>query len=182
VFTKTANAVRISGVVLVKTPGATGFVTLTEPAQVPFGSIIDARRGRVQLQTADSKGRIQTAEFYEGMFKLLQQRSGGGITELVLFGGSFAGCPKTAARKAAAAAKRKGTTSVRHLWGAGKGLFRTKGRYSSATIRGTTWLTDDRCNGTLTRVTNGAVTVRDFPLRKTVIVKARHSYLASPRR
>jgi hypothetical protein len=36
----------------------------------------------------------------------------------------------------------------------------------------------DTCSGTLTRVTTGSVNVRDFRLRKTVVVKAGHSYLA----
>lgn len=182
VFARTANAEPVSGTVLVKTPGSAAFVPLTEPTQIAFGSIIDARNGRVRLTTIDAKGRKQSAEFYEGMFKLLQQKSAGGITELVLFGGSFKGCPKsTAARSGHSSAKRKGSSSVRHLWGSGKGLFRTKGRYSSATIRGTTWLTDDRCNGTLTRVKQGAVTVKDFPHKKTFALKAPKKYLAAPR-
>jgi hypothetical protein len=69
---------------------------------------------------------------------------------------------------------------VRHLWGNGKGRFRTKGRYSSATVRGTHWLTDDRCAGTLTYVARGTVTVVNFPLHKTVTVTTGHSYLAKP--
>jgi hypothetical protein len=70
------------------------------------------------------------------------------------------------------------SSSVRHLWGAGSGKFRTKGRFASATLRGTTWLTDDRCDGTLVRVTQGAVSVRDIPRRKTVLVRAPAKYLA----
>ena len=35
-------------------------------------------------------------------------------------------------------------------------------RHSHATVRGTRWLTEDRCGGTLTRVTEGAVVVRDL--------------------
>jgi hypothetical protein len=62
--------------------------------------------------------------------------------------------------------------------GDAKGKFRTKGRYASATIRGTKWLTDDRCDGTLVRVVKGAVTVRDFVRRKSLVVRARHKYLA----
>ena len=64
------------------------------------------------------------------------------------------------------------------LWGNGEGKFRTTGRYSSATVRGTIWLTQDQCNGTLTRVRRGVVSVRDFKRKKTVNVKAGHSYLA----
>lgn len=40
------------------------------------------------------------------------------------------------------------------------------------------WLTQDRCDGTLTTVKRGIVSVRDFKRRRTVSVKAGHSYLA----
>jgi hypothetical protein len=189
VFTQTADAEPVSGDVLVKFPGSASFVPLTQPELVPFGSIIDTRTGRVRLTTVDANGKKQTSEFYGGVFKLLQQKTAGGITELDLFGGSFAACPKSTpkkprkSRQAAAVAKKvKSTKSIRHLWGSGHGLFTTKGRYSSASIRGTTWLTDDRCDGTLTRVTQGAVTVRDLVRGKRVVVKAPHRYLATPKR
>jgi hypothetical protein len=52
-----------------------------------------------------------------------------------------------------------------------------------ATVRGTTWFTQDRCGGTLTRVTEGAVVVRNSHSDRRVLVKAGGSYLArKPRR
>lgn len=184
VFSQTADVEPVSGTVLVKVPGSSSYTRLTNPTLIPFGAIIDARKGRVRLRTVDAKGVISTADFYEGIFQLFQQRSAGGITELQLFGGDFKVCPKISKKakkvRSAAGRKVKPTKSIRHLWGSGKGLFRTKGRYSSATIRGTTWLTDDRCDGTLTRVTKGAVTVRDFPRKRNVVVKAPKRYLARP--
>ena len=51
-----------------------------------------------------------------------------------------------------------------------------------ATVRGTRWLTLDRCDGTLTRVTEGAVAVRDRRRGRTVLVEAGRSYLARRRR
>jgi ferric-dicitrate binding protein FerR (iron transport regulator) len=39
-------------------------------------------------------------------------------------------------------------------------------------------LTQDRCDGTLTTVKRGTVSVRDFKRRKTVSVQAGQSYLA----
>jgi hypothetical protein len=81
----------------------------------------------------------------------------------------------------AAAAKKKkrgGKSVLGGLWGNGKGTFRTDGKYGSATVRGTIWLTQDRCDGTLTTVRRGTVSVRDFKRRKAVSVKAGHSYLA----
>src|SRR5207248_1691296 len=38
--------------------------------------------------------------------------------------------------------------------------------------------TADRCDGTLVKVVKGAVTVRDFVRRHSVVVRARHQYLA----
>ncbi|MFZ0040138.1 MAG: hypothetical protein WAK93_02440, partial [Solirubrobacteraceae bacterium] len=58
------------------------------------------------------------------------------------------------------------------------GKFRTKGRYSAATVRGTDWFTEDRCDGTLTTVKRGSVNVQDFRTRKTIVLKAGHSFLA----
>jgi ferric-dicitrate binding protein FerR (iron transport regulator) len=47
-----------------------------------------------------------------------------------------------------------------------------------ATVRGTVWDVIDRCDGTLTKVTKGVVSVRDLTRKKTVMVKAGHQYLA----
>ena len=49
-------------------------------------------------------------------------------------------------------------------------------------MRGTIWLVEDRCDGTLTKVSRGTVSVRDFRRKKTVSVKAGHSYLARAQR
>jgi hypothetical protein len=68
--------------------------------------------------------------------------------------------------------------TVRRLWAQGKGRFRTRGRYSAAAVRGTNWLTADRCDGTLTQVKQGKVAVTDLVKHKTVLVPAGKSYLA----
>ena len=61
----------------------------------------------------------------------------------------------------------------RRLWGSDDGgSFQTHGRDSVATVRGTNWLTVDTCSGTLTRVLEGAVSVRPRGKGKTVLVKA----------
>ena len=184
----TVNLEPVTGTVLVRVPGSTTFVPLTSPTQVQAGSVIDARRGRVRITIDNGLGGLDTADFFGGVFRFTQPAVKTGLrrfANLHLFGGRFKGCPR-APRKpriAGASAKRRkksASRSVRHLWGEGKGAFRTVGRFSSATIRGTTWLTDDKCNGTLTRVTVGKVGVRDFVKRRTIIVKARRKYLAKP--
>jgi hypothetical protein len=45
-------------------------------------------------------------------------------------------------------------------------------------VRGTVWLTEDYCNGTLIRVQEGSVTVRDLVKNRTVVVTAGRSYFA----
>ena len=67
---------------------------------------------------------------------------------------------------------------IRRLFGSGKGRFRTKGNYGSATVRGTKWLLEDYCDGTLVKVTQGFVDVQDFKAKKTVRVRSPKSYFA----
>jgi hypothetical protein len=70
----------------------------------------------------------------------------------------------------------------RRLWGNGKGRFRTRGRHSIATVRGTIWLQQDTCNTTTTVVRRGTVVVKDLAKHKNVTVKAGHRYVAHARR
>jgi hypothetical protein len=88
-----------------------------------------------------------------------------------LVGGNFKVCGSPRSLE-----KKKGP--VRSVWGHGKGHYRTTGHYSSATVRGTWWLTQDYCNGTRTFVRTGVVAVRDLVKKKTVLVRAGHSYFA----
>jgi len=110
------------------------------------------------------------------MFTILQKKARNSFMTLRLEGGNFRVCGRSSLSTLATDAKRK--RPVRKLWGNGKGRFTTKGRYSSATVRGTRWLVQDRCDGTLTRVRRGVVLVRDFRARKNVRVRAGQSYVA----
>jgi hypothetical protein len=47
-------------------------------------------------------------------------------------------------------------------------------------VRGTTWLVQDTCAGTLTQVKQGLVAVRDEVKKRTVLVRGGKSYLAKP--
>ena len=172
---KNVNALPKSGTVKIKLPGASAFVTLAEGRQIPLGTTVDATKGRVTLVAASNKtGGTATADFYGGIFRIGQTKGARPITTLKLV--EKLTCPKRG--KASAAAKKK----KRRLWGDGKGRFRTEGSYSSATVRGTRWLTEDTCTTTLTRVALGSVTVRDFVKKKTVIVKAGKKYVARRKR
>jgi hypothetical protein len=161
---------------------------LTGGATIPVGSRIDTRQGRVALTSAatGSGARTQTARFYQGTFTVRQSRParrGAALTtDIVLAAASRSQCATARGAGAAAVSKRKGPHAVLgRLWGNGKGRFRTKGKYSAATVRGTIWLTQERCDGTLTRVRRGTVSVRDLKRRKTVTVRAGRSYLARAR-
>ena len=181
------------GIILVRVPGARRYVPLSTLTEIPLGSIIDARRGRVRITAeVDARtGRTQSSLFYDWFFRILQTKGAKPITEARLVKGSFAGCtPKRTGAKSAAAttglraqsaATKKSKRKIRQLWGHGSGDFRTGGKRSAATVRGTWWLVTDRCDGTLTRVKVGRVDVRDFRLRKTIRLRAktrRSIYLA----
>ncbi|HEX6022584.1 MAG TPA: hypothetical protein VFZ00_11355, partial [Solirubrobacter sp.] len=172
-FRETAVARPTRGTVLVRRPGSNEFVELDGSESIPMGSTIDAKRGRVRITAETRPGRPpQRAEFYEGIFRITQTRT---LVDVRLVE-ELAPCP----RKASAAQKRK--PKSRRLWGTGKGRFRTTGKYSAATVRGTTWLVKDSCAGTLTRVTQGVVAVRDKRLKKTILVRKGKRYLARARR
>jgi hypothetical protein len=195
----------VSGQVFIKYPagkapravGPTkGFVPFTGAANIPMGSQLDTSKGRVALTSASDTGGVKTqsSDFYQGIFQVKQTvpkkkpaKPTALTTDLVMKGQiPRSQCaPLKGARAAADAAKKKkkGPKAVLgQLWGNGKGKFRTNGKYSSATVRGTIWLVQDRCDGTLTKVTRGTVRVRDNRRKKTVTVKAGHSYLARAQR
>jgi hypothetical protein len=163
----TVAATPVSGKVLVKRPGSKTFVALDATQAIPLGSIVDTRDGVIEL--SDSSG--HTARFFGGIFKLTKS---GATIDLTLTE-ALAKCPK---RGAHAAAKKPKT---RKLWGDGSGSFRTRGQYSAATVRGTRWLVQDSCAGTLTKVTKGVVAVRDNVKKRTIVLRAGKHYLAKPR-
>jgi hypothetical protein len=197
----------VSGTVFVKYPPGyvpraapappTGFVPFKGGANLPVGTQLDTTRGRVALTSAATTGgaKTQTADFYDGIFQVKQsvpkkkpKKATALITDVVMKGQiARSQCaPLKGARAASVSAankKKKGPKAVLgKLWGSGKGKFRTGGKYSSATVRGTIWLVEDRCEGTFTKVRRGTVQVRDLRRKKTVTVKAGHTYLARAQR
>jgi hypothetical protein len=166
---KTVNAFVVRGKVRIKRGGK--FVNLAAGEQIPVGSTVDTTKGRVTLVAAGD----QSADFYAGIFRIGQTSAATPLTTLKLV--EKLRCPRTG--KASVAAKRK---KKRRLWGDGSGKFKTQGKHSAATVVGTKWLVEDRCSSTLTRVTAGVVSVRDFGKRKTVRVKAGKKYVARARR
>jgi hypothetical protein len=106
-----------------------------------------------------------------------------GMIDLQLVGGDAAACASASVRKSSASIatvrKAKKTTVINSLWSSDNhGRYSTQGNNSVATVMGTQWLTQNLCDGTLTRVARGKVRVRDTHTGRTVIVTAGHSYVA----
>jgi hypothetical protein len=162
----------VSGTVRVRLPGSSRFVALGTIDDVPLGATIDTKRGRIELRAINrSGGPVEKVQLYQGIFKVSQGR---GLTTFTL-NEPLAPCSK---RARAAASKPKS----RKLWGNGKGAFRTQGKYSAATVRGTRWLVKDSCAGTLTQVAQGAVAVTQKGKKRVKILRAPRKYLVRPPR
>ena len=166
------NVAPAGGSPLVRLKGTTTFVAVTALSSIPVGSELDLTKGRVQLTSTAAGGATQTAVFYQGRAVIGQTSAATPVTTLTLSGPLV--CPK---RKSAAKKPKQ-----RSLWGNGKGNFTTNGKYASATVRGTFWLTQDTCSGTLVRVRSGTVKVLDRVRHRTVTVRAGKSYLARAHR
>jgi hypothetical protein len=191
---RSANVEPVRGTVLVKLPPGTsaakakslglrgaqsGFVKLQDAKSVPMGSTLETTKGVVKLTTAaNSAGnKLQDGDFSKGQFKLSQTRKNP-LTQLSMRGGGLKSCKTRVPKGGSAAAKRS-----RRLFGNARGRFRTRGRNSSATVRGTQWTMTDTCAGTTTSVKTGSVVVRDFTLRKNRVVKKGQRYFAkAPKR
>jgi hypothetical protein len=183
------NLLPVSGKVYVRVPGGQAEL-ITEPVHIPVGSRIDTRLGHVDL-VSDSDGaqNPQTAEFWAGRFRVGYSRqstpgkSGSAaapFTELRLLGALKNRCGASGASAGEKQVQQSRRRRRRRLWGRGKGRYRTRGRRGAATVRGTTWLTQESCRGSLFRVRSGTVAVRDFGLGRTFTLGAGDSYLAAP--
>jgi hypothetical protein len=177
-----------AGLVLIQVNGK--FVPITQLTKIPNGAVINALKGTLTINTAasvsgpraKSKAKTQSGSFGGAIFKVTQSKGGKtkGLTNLSLIEGlkggpSYASC-KAKGKKASIAAVSKRTLQLLH--GKAHGKFRTTGKYSAATIRGTVWTVADRCDGTLTHAIKDVVTVTDFVRHKTIQLHPGHSYLA----
>ena len=166
---QTVVAAEIKGTVKVQLKGTRTFVDLDATRAIPMGSTIDTRKGRVELTSVPKAGAPpEKAQFYDGLFKVTQSK---GITSLTLT--EALNCSKG---KGASASQNK--PKKRKLWGDGKGAFRTAGKYSAATVRGTRWLVEDTCTTTTTTVKVGSVLVEDKSKGKRIVLRAPKKYVA----
>ena len=159
-------------------------------ASVTFGQTptltytLDALHGSLALLAAVGNGKTEHGIFGGAIFKLTQSKSGAnrGLTTLSLLKDLFKGASSYAIRKAHKAADATTTAlsskTLQLLHASAHGKFRTSGRYSAATVRGTIWTVADRCDGILTHDMTDSVAVQDFVRHKTIILHAGQSYLA----
>ena len=200
VLGKSVDAAPVAGLVFVRFPATTsrdvaagtaaargsGFVRLTAAQQIPVGSEIDALNGSLKLVTAGARRHTtQTGTFRGAIFKVAQTSRGAskGLTTLSLVEAAFKGAPTYARctrthKSADASTAALGTKTLQLLHASAHGKFRTRGRYSAATVRGTVWSIADRCDGTFTHVITDEVTVTDFVRHVTVVLHPGQSYLA----
>lgn len=166
-----AEIAPLSGSIQVRQPGSKHFVRVKTIQPLRYGAVVHATRGHLQVIAATPGHGFESGQFFAGGFNLSQAKSGYVQAQLT---GRPTGC-SSEPRGHTAAGKPKSFK----LWGHVKGHFRTRGNYGSASVRGTIWLTENRCGGTFFHVVRGTLRIRDFVKHRTVILHAGHSYLAS---
>jgi hypothetical protein len=161
----------------VKFPNRNSTFRPTSDQVLPNGTIVDVSNGRGVTITDRNGNEMLLYGQKDGVPSKFVVVTVKGVIELRLTGGNFKAC---GTRRIASVAQANGKP-VRRVWGKGKGKFRTKGRYASAAVRGTWWLTADFCKYTLVRVTQGSVTAQNLGTKKYRVVKAPNSYTARPK-
>jgi hypothetical protein len=166
-------AARVGGRVLVRQP-AGDFVPLPAGAELPPGAVVDARKGRIAVRSAAAGRGVHQATLAAGIFRIRAQRARAGATDVLLV------TPPGRSRACASRRRQRARSTVRRLLvRVEKGVFRTVGAKSAAKGRNATWTTADRCDGTLTRVRRGRVSVRTG--RRTIRLAAGGRHVAKGR-
>jgi hypothetical protein len=150
---RTVVVAPVDGIVRVKPRGATRYKRLRRARAIPLGSRVDATRGEVRLRAASGSG-TESGVFSGGAFVVTQTRTTPRYVELRLVGGRPQACAQAQGTGARAAQSAR---VIRRLRARARGRFRTRGSHSAATVRGTTWLTEDRCDGTVITSQEGTV-------------------------
>jgi hypothetical protein len=165
-----------------------GFVPLKGVASIPVGSTVDTLKGRVAITSAANnrpagspRQRTQSGAFAAAIFKIKQRRTEqasatAARTDLQLR------TPPGAARVCATSGRVPLKGVVRTMSGSADGRFATIAGASTTLVNGSaTWITSDRCDGTLTEVGRGRVSVRDRVRDRTVKVRPGQGYFVAKR-
>ena len=167
---------------LIQIPGSTGFAPANPTQDLPPGTKVDITGARAISILNFIGTRMTFLGVRDGVpsqFQLVNGlRTPGKPINIKLTGGKFGQCSSKNRSFQAHSRNAKPKKPVRRLWGTGKGRYVTKGKYASATVRGTFWEVADYCDGTLIQVRTGTVAVKDFVTGKTVVVKGGHAYFA----
>jgi hypothetical protein len=198
---KTAVVKLLSGDVFVKLPTKTtlgfdgmrapfqdsGFVPLKGVASLPVGSTVDARKGELQVQSAangyaakDRKARKTEARIRAGMFAIKQAK----LKKKAKKSASIAtdiGLVTPAGGAVACAASKTSKGVVRSVSVVAKGVLRTLGGAANATAKDATFIATDRCDGTLTQVGKGKVSVAVKGKKKPITVRSGQGYFVKAR-
>jgi hypothetical protein len=189
----------ISGEVFVKLPATTklgfaglrapfqesGFQSLKGVASIPIGSTVDTRKGEVSIASAangypagNRRAKQQQARIKAGIFALKQKRAKRAKTSIATDVTLIS--PPGAEAAAACNTRSSIKGAVRSVSLVTKGYYRTIGGASTATAkRSATFAQTDRCDGTLTSVGTGKVSVaiKGKPDAKPITVRAGRAYL-----
>jgi hypothetical protein len=185
---KTAVVRTLSGEVFVKLPGRSlkqngGFIPLKGVASIPVGSTVDARKGELEMSSAangfaasDKRAKQQSARIRAGIFAVRQNRLKKGAAKAASISTDIGLLTPPGSESACIKGPAKGI--VRSLSMVAKGFYRTVGGASTATARNATFVTTDRCDGTITEVGKGRVTLAVKSSKKPIVIRAGGAYLA----
>jgi hypothetical protein len=187
---------QLSGEVFVKLPTRTalglrgmrvpfqesGFVSLKGVASVPIGSTVDTRKGEIAMDSAgngfpagDRRARRQSARIRAGIFAIKQARARRKVARSASIPTDVDLLSPPAAEAACVRGPAKGI--VRTMSMVVKGYYRALGGASTGTARDATFNTTDRCDGTLTEVGRGRVSLAVKGERKPIVVRGGRAYL-----
>jgi|GEM_PF-5031377 len=190
----------VSGTVLVRLPGRfasafgplraplqdTGFVPLKGAASLPVGSTVDARAGELKLSSAangyaagDRHAKLAQTRLRAGIFRIQQARRARRAKPAVTIPVRLALVSGANAETQCAATAAKG--AVRSLSLVAKGAIEAVAGAVTATASNASFSTSDHCDGTLTQVGRGKVTLKVAHRRKPVVVRAGQAYFAKAR-
>jgi NHL repeat len=193
VFGRSIGVAPAVGGVTVRPSGTAAFLALQEEDLVPTRSDVDSTGGQIAITTAgNASGLQQTAQLYRGPFSVAYRATGSTAFRLAPVTGCGTGARAAVARIAALTDKRKPARKRKRqrrkvashsLWVSETGgNWQTATGAVSAAAIGTRWHTTLSCDGTRVTVAQGVVRVRDKLHKRTVVLRARQSYLAQTRR
>ena len=161
----------VSGTVKIKRRGSNRYVDLKAGEQIPNGSSIDARKGRVTIVAAQSGTKLERADFFDGLF-----------TVVPVAQADDAHADRAARLPARQGARGAEEAQVAQAVGRRQGQVPHQGPLRGGDRPRHAVAGQDTCTTTKVTVRQGSVSVRDDVRKRTVIVRKGKSYTARARR